>query len=113
MELKAKWLLAALVSGSVVLGGCSQQQSVGSQQVSGSQQLTGQQTAPAACPPCEQAKTVAPPPAKPVAPPTVTRPVPPRPVVRPVPRPVMPKVKAKGHYKGPVPAGAAMEKYKG
>lgn len=87
MELKSKLMLVTLLCTGLLAAGCSQQQATGSQQ-----------TAQNACPPCEQAKP-------PVPPPVVQRPPAPRP---PAP-PVVPKVKAKGNYKGSVQMDASSQ----
>lgn len=87
MKMKSQVAIAGLLFAGLLATGCSQQQSAGGQQVS---------ETPAAAP------------AAPAAPA-------PAPAVRPAPAPVMPKVKAKGHYKGPVqmdPASkGAMQQY--
>jgi hypothetical protein len=83
MELKSKLMLATLLCTGLLATGCSQQQSM----------MGSQQTAQNTCPPCEQAKPPAPAP-------VVRRPPAPRPPpVAPV---IVPKVKAKGNYKGSV-----------
>ncbi len=90
MKMKSQFAIAGLLFAGLLATGCSQQQAAGSQQ---------QQAAP------EAPAAPAPAPVAPVAPA-------PRPVA---PAPVVPKVKAKGNYKGPVamdPASkAALEQY--
>lgn len=90
MKMKSQLTVAGLLIAGLLATGCSQQQSAGGQQVSAT---------PAPAPAAEPA---------PVAPA-------PAPVVRPAPAPVVPKVKAKGNYKGKVqmdPASqGAMQQY--
>jgi PBP1b-binding outer membrane lipoprotein LpoB len=87
MKMKSQFAIAGLMFAGLLASGCSQQQSAGSQQ------LTGQQA---------QAAEPAPAPA-----PVVVAPAP-RPMQQ---APVMPKVKAKGNYKGPIAVNPAMKQY--
>ncbi len=90
MKMKSQLTIAGLLFAGLLATGCSQQQAAG-----GQQQTAAPET------PAAPATPVAP--AHPVAP------------VRPAPGPVVPKVKAKGNYKGPVamdPASkAALQQY--
>ena len=90
MKIKSQVAIAGLLFAGLLTTGCQQM---------GAQQSTGQQVT-------EAPAVVAP---APVAPAPVARPM------RPAPRPMVPKVKAKGNYKGPVamdPASqGAMQQY--
>lgn len=91
--MKSQLTIAGLLFAGLLATGCSQQQAAGGQQQTAAPETPAAPAAPAA--------PVAP--AHPVAP------------VRPAPAPVVPKVKAKGNYKGPVamdPASkAALQQY--
>lgn len=105
MKMKSQVAIASLLFAGLLASGCSQQQSTaGSQQVTGSQQTQAAAPAPATPAPAV------------TAPAPVAKPAPAAPRRPAAPRPVMPKVKAKGHYKGPVdmdPASAsALEGHK-
>ncbi len=97
MKMKSQFAFAGLLFAALLASGCSQQQAAGSQQTSSAQQATEApvETAPA---PVQAAPAPAPAP------------------VRVQPAPVVPKVKAKGNYKGAVqmdPASAAaMDAYR-
>lgn len=79
MKTKSQITVASVLLAGVMITGCQQQESLGGQQV----------TTPAPAP--------APAPVVKPAPAPVVRPAP-----MPAPQPLIPQVKAKGHYKGPV-----------
>lgn len=93
MNMKSQIAIAGLLFAGLLASGCSQQQAAGEGQSTSVAQQTAEAAAPAAAAPAAPAAPVAAAPA-----------------------PVVPKVKVKGNYKGPVAqdaaAAAAMEQYK-